>query len=256
MLDPGQFSQPFYRVGSREVVLIHLIGDTIDMKFAVDSAHRDFFKNNLAIEFQEFFTAAQIQHVREQLMSTLRQRLKEKGVAFDKATAEQLYISGRDLWRSNADLRKFVTQSKLADIAADLLEERQIRLGYDQYIPLLPPQLENLADSAYQRLLRSEMTLNSASCIQGILCGVMIALQDEPETQSPIFPARAGDVVYFDASAPLVYSEGCEALMIVYTRAKALYVLQPNDPNTHDFKKHGYVFGDNLKDNLNPNLKR
>lgn len=255
MLDLGQFPQPFYRVGSREVVLIHLISDTSSMKFAVDSAHRDFFKNNLAIEFQEFFTADQIQHLREQLMSSLKQRLKEKGVAFDKATSEQLYLTGRDLWRSSADLRKFVAQSKLADIAADLLEERQIRLGYDQYVPLPPSHQEKL-DSAYHSLLRSELTLNSASCIQGILCGAMIALQDEPETKSPIFPTRAGNVIYFDPAAPLAFSEGCEALMIVYTRAKAQYILQPNDPNTHDFKKLGYVFGDSLKDKLNPNLKR
>lgn len=253
MLDIGHFGNHFI-VCSPKVVLIHPISDNIFMKFAVDSAHRDFFKNNHAIEFQEFFTAEQIQLVRGQLQIVLSQRLKEKGITFDKASAEELYMAGRDVWRSNNDLRKFVTQSKLADIAADLTEERQIRLGYDQYLP--SPPHHKLSDSAYQKLLNLELTLDSASCIQGILCGAMIALEDASETKALIFPQRAGNVVYFDAAAPLAFSQGSEALMIVYTRHKALYILQPNDPQTHALKKQGYVFGDGLKDKLNPILKR
>lgn len=216
------------------------------MKFAVDSAHRDFFKNNLAIEFQEFFPVEQLHHIREHIKNVLSERLKEKGIAYAKATGEELYMAGRDMWRGSGDLRKFIVQSKLADIAADLTEERQVRLGYDQYLPLPP----------HPKLLSAELTLESASCIRGVLCGVMIGLQDTSEAKSPIFPQKAGNVVYFHPTAPLAFSAGTEALMIVYTHAKALYVLQPNDPQTHAFKRQGYVFGDSLKDKLNPILKR
>ncbi len=217
------------------------------MKFAVDTAHRDFFKNKLRIEFEGFFTSEEVNSLHREVKNSLEARLSEKGLPLEKASNEQLYMAGRDLWRTNAALRKIVIQSKLADIAADLTEERGVRFGYDQYLPLPPPYFEKLPlDHPYIRLLKlKEGTLETVSCIEGLLCGVLIPLKE-----------GAGKVVYITPSAPLDLPLLQESLLIVYARGRAIYILQENDPHTHALKHLGIGFGELLSDKLNPMLKR
>jgi hypothetical protein len=224
------------------------------MKFAVDSAHRDFFKNHRMIEFASFFSPEQIEQLYQLIRHSLSSRLN-----LEKASSAQLFMAGRDLWRTDDALRKLVAKSKLADIAADLTEERAIRLGYDQYLPPPPLHLDKAdPDQPYIKLLqRQETTLEAISSFEGLLCGVMIGLQPAPHQDSPLFPILPGHVVYFDPTAPLNLALGKgEYLLIVYTRAKAIYILQPDDPHTHALKRLGYVFGDTLSDKWHPMLKR
>lgn len=226
------------------------------MKFAVDSAHRDFYKKNLSIEFEGFFSDDQISKLRENIQKILSQRLAAKKEAWEKASSEQLYMVGRDLWRTDEALRKFVAQSKLVDIAADLIEEQVLRLGYDQYLPPVTEHLNKLdADNAYRKLIElQETTLEAASCIQGIYLGIIICLR---ESSPSLFPAKVGNVTYFDPKAPIDFSLGNgEYLLIVLVRPNAVYTFQPNDPHTHALKRLGLVFGDALTDKINPTLKR
>jgi hypothetical protein len=223
------------------------------MKFAVDAAHRDFFRAHLAIEFEAFFALELVLQLRQEVYRILTTRLH---LPFDKASSLQLFMAGRDLWRASPLLRKLAVQSKLADIAADLTEERAFRLGYDQYLSHPSPHLDKgEPDHPYVRMTLQPVTLEAVSCIQGLLCGAMICLK-ECTSESSHFPSSAGNVVYLDPKAPLDLSKAAgEYLLIVYARAKALYILQPNDPHTHVLKQLGYVFGDSLASKWHPQLK-
>ena len=147
----------------------------------------------------------------------------------------------------------------LAEAASELIEHKPLRFGYDQ---LLPMSNEAVAGkNAYAALLSKTATLQDISCIQGVLCGLILCLkaaQQPPESaSSTIFPFTAGSGVMFAPDVPIAFGElakrqGYIYLMLAYTEAKAVYRLQPEDPHAYDFKQLGYNFGDRLSDKLNP----
>lgn len=220
------------------------------MKFAVDAAHRAFFQDHLAIEFEDFFSSEQVEQWRQWLKEALGERLSGP---VEKASSAEIFMKGHDLIREI--LR---TQAKLADIAADLMQTRIIRLGYTQYLPSPPAHLDKLdqAHPYFHLLQKREATLESVSSIQGLLCGVMICLQDG-DSKSSVFPSRAGNVVYFNPTVLLDYSLGKgEYFLIVYVREHALYIYNSEDPHTNHLKKWGYTFAEPLNNKYHPIVKR
>ena len=189
------------------------------MKFAVDAAHRAFFQDHLAIEFEGFFNSEQVEQWRKLLKEALSKRLAGP---VEKASPAEIFMEGHDLIPEVLRI-----QPKLADIAADLMQTRVIRLGYTQYLPSPPVHLDKLdQDHPYFHLLQKrEGTLESVSSIQGLLCGVMVCLQDG-ESKSSVFPSRAGNVVYFNPTVLLDYSlgRGEYFLIVLCARTSPLYL--------------------------------
>lgn len=81
------------------------------MKFAVDSAHREYFKNHLSIEFESFLTLENVQRLKQEIKKAWESRVQ--GVAFEKAPPEKLFMMGRDLRRSDTLLSKLLQKYQL-----------------------------------------------------------------------------------------------------------------------------------------------
>lgn len=209
------------------------------MKTTIDLAHHAFFQTNGYILFEEMFTPDQIEAINQEIHAVLAKRGGKEW-----RTAQELFTLGRDLWRDSPQFNKIVNQRKVAGIASELVDRKPLRLGYDQYLasPLPYP---------------AKISLQQISCIQGVLCGVLISLADAPAA-NPLFPSKAGDVTYFHSDFELPWDQIVDQafLLIVYTEERALYILQEGDPHKYALKKLGYAFGDRLKDKLHPIVYR
>lgn len=243
------------------------------MKFAIAKEHRDFFNKHHAVELEGFFSTDQIQSLKSSLDASLAARLKISVRELKTQHPEALFAAGRDLWRTNEAVQKFVTQKNLAEIASELTNSQVMRLGMDQYFLILNNKFYETVNTAYHDLIHLPHPLEETICLQGALCGLMIALEDMPEGHedtteiksefSPItiFPKKSGNVIYFDKGAlldwrPLSKQMQTRYLMIVYVQLISVYVNNPQDPNVHSLKQYGYVFGDRLSDKKNPIVVR
>lgn len=247
------------------------------MKFSISNEHRHYFQKKLAIEFEGLLTQEQAKELQTACHETLSARLGTTRKIKDQSD-DQLFLAGHDLWRSQDFIKKIVTQRLLAEIASELIERKPLRLGYDQFF-LCPTQTyQGLVASPLINFLQQQPTIKEISCINRILCGVMLCLTgakgkdilDVSHMEDPqsllippvnLFSTVSGNGVFFHPDARIDFQEllkhpGQNYLMIIYTQAVAQYMLQEADPHTHDLKRLGYVFGDRLTDKLNPIVYR
>jgi hypothetical protein len=238
------------------------------MKFATSKEHRDFFQKNGWIEFEDFISNEQLALVNQAIDQVLAERLKTSSDRLHSFSAEQFYLHGHDLWRSHPVLQKLATQKRLAEIAAELIEKRTLRLGYDQLFPCAS-KLQANVQNVYMKFLGQTANLQAVSSIQEVSCGLLISLDqgeeeggeeissDEPD----IFPRKPGHVIFFQPGLDIRWEKIFQHpeqrfYLLVYTQAVAHYQLQPGDPHTHSLKRLGYVFTDRLNDKLHPIVYR
>jgi len=253
------------------------------MNFSVIGEHRDFFRKHHWIECEGVLSASQQAVLSREMATVLAARLK---LPISKASANQLFASGHDLWRGAAPLKKIILQKGLAEIAAELLEEKPLRFGYDQLFP--PLASVSMGADAYGAFLKQTLSLREISSIQGIVCGAMLCVvaptinevideevkivdaplesglmssqlssQPVPISSVPIFSTTAGNGIFFSPDTPISFEglrshSGGTYLLLVYTKPNAVYYRQDLDPHLHDFRNLGYNFGDRLLDRLNP----
>jgi hypothetical protein len=178
------------------------------MKFALAKEHREFFAKNHYIEFENLLT------------------LEESTLLHRKIT-ELLPKKQHDLWRQDKDLEKIVLSRKLAEVAADLFKQPELRIAFDQY------QKETSPRSLQQR-----------SSLQPLIAALALPL-DEPLSSAIYFsPTTPEQLPFF--SRPL--------LLIAYCSNKTQYTLVKEDPHTHALKALGYAFGDSINSSTHPLL--
>lgn len=233
------------------------------MKFAVASEHRDYFQKNQYIEFEGLLNADQVSLLRQGVDAALAKHLHLPVTKLNRLTAEKKFNAGRDLWRLDDHVKKWVTSGQLADIAAELIEKKPLRLGYDQYFPVTPVHENIIRETTYDQLLGKTASLEEISCLQGVLCGLIICLTDGTleGVNTSVFPNKAGNGIYFQPSHLINFNElrkraGQDFMLIVYSEKNAVYIMREGDPQVHALKRLGYVFGDKLSDKLNPILCR
>jgi hypothetical protein len=226
------------------------------MKFAASSEHRDFFRKNQLIEFEDVINEKQLAALHSAIDAVCAARLSITTKLVDQKTPIELFLNGRDLWRASDAIKSTVASKKLAEVASELFEIKPLRLGYDQLI---------VAPNAYSEPLFSQpQTLEEISSIQGVLGGVMLCLRGKElaneETISTftndLFSNKAGSGIFFRANTNIDFSQlvnhlGQRYLLIVYTHAVSVYI-HSNDPNASFLKQFGYNFGDKLTDKLHP----
>lgn len=196
------------------------------MPFTTTKEHRDFFHNHHRIEFEDLLTEEQCLQI-------------QKGA--------RAHGRGRDLWRRDPAVKKIINSKDFAQLAGELTGARAIRLGYDQ---MVGPQLTAMA------------SLHDMTCIQGIVCGVLVCIQkpsDDEEEFSEFFPQHVGTALFFSADCPIPFEDLAAAhkdsyFLLVYAAKDAVYIHQDGDPFLHEWKKLGYTFGDRLKDLHHPML--
>lgn len=216
------------------------------MKFAILGEHRKHFDQNKMIAFEELLTEEQLQELSGAMHYALAKRLKIAESSVIYQPPEQLCRMGRDLWRSHDPVAKVTKNRQFAKLMGDLIDAKVIRLGYDQLLP------------SAQTFLKGEVTLQSISCIQGVVGGLMLCLTGEGEGDG-VFSGRAGSGVFFAPDCPIDFSymqrhPEESYFMIVYSDQKAVYVVNREDPLGHQLMNQGYSSGDRLSDSLNPIL--
>ncbi len=138
----------------------------------------------------------------------------------------------RDLSSSNPTIKEVVLSRARAKLAAELSHTKILRLGFDELF-VLPNQTKNLLNEI---------------CIQGLIICLFLDIDSEDARGTFVLPN-------VDLSqVPL--AEGKRYLLIGWAEEKALYIMQPNDPHTHELKKKGYVFGDRLQETWHPVIHR
>lgn len=235
------------------------------MKFAIAAEHRDFFLKQHAIEFEGLLKESQLNLLDTEINAALAERLGITLEAVQNISPGKQFMAGRDLWRDNAEIKKIVLQKQFAEIAADLVEQKPIRLGYDQLFPELPGRIYKSAISdAYHQLLNTPSTLAKISSIQGVLCGLILCIKgDNSGAAEPgsVFTRIPGNGVFFQADAPLDFNYMVQHpqhryLLIAYVRNSSLYVRNDADPHTHALKQFDYAFGEKLSVKWHPIIIR
>lgn len=250
------------------------------MKFTVAKEHRDFFRKHFRIEFNNLLSAEQCHQLMAERLVVLSERLNVSKANFKTTSASSQFMAGFDLWRGNAILKKIILQKSLAEICAELLEVRTLRMGYDQLIPALPNVAVSAPDDPYCNWLSQTLPLQDISSIQGIMAGLIVCIKApepvnepvNPETTSEaleaeviippivtpsLFSTTLGNGVYFSPETPLDFSDfvarsGYTYLLITYTKGISVYCKKDSDPHTNAFRQLGYNFGDRLSDRYHP----
>ncbi|KIC77211.1 hypothetical protein DB41_CR00050 [Neochlamydia sp. TUME1] len=226
------------------------------MKLATDKSHRDYFYKHGTIEFDGLFPLEQIQQLNTAIDGLLS--LTFKNIAPQSQNTENVFLCGRDLYRKDERIKKQVLNRRLAEIAQELMEARGLRIGYDQLLVGQSGQANVNTDALYNQFLQSVGSLQDKSCVQPLVCGLVICLQPSSSLEIPpvILPQTLGNGVFFKPDLPLdlsylSHAQGGRYLMIAYAKPRSIYVLNDKDPHTHSLKHRGYVFGDRLSDKLN-----
>lgn len=230
------------------------------MKSAIIKEHRDFFQKNGLIEFEDFLTEDQVQAFNESINQAIGQRTNLPAERWRHLSSDQLFLQGRDLWRHNDELRKLTCQPRFAQIAAELIEQKPLRLGYTQLLSVRQTEASSQPTVSAQ-FFQQQASLNEVSCLSEVACGLLLCLSASDEEKESkgldIFPKMPGHAVFFQPTLNLpwdaIYQHiGQRFYLITYTYLVSHYQLQPKDPHTHVLKHLGYVFNDKLLDRLNP----
>lgn len=238
------------------------------MKFAIAREHRFFFQKHGRIEFEGLLNQEQLNHFNQAIDQALAARLEVPNEKLHQYSSEQLFLHGRDLWRMSADLRKLVCQPRFAQIVAELVEKKPIRLGYDQLFPPVQQQPDlALKGQIYSEFMLQKVTLEQVSSIQDLLCGLIFCLSSsgenavENKTEDDIFPSRPGHAIFFRPQLEFDLNRFYAHLdhrffLIVYASAFSHYQVQAKDPHAHVLKRLGYAINSKLSDRLNPIVYR
>jgi hypothetical protein len=240
------------------------------MKFAIAKEHRDFFQKHGLVEFEEFLSQEQLMIMNQAIDQVLAERLKVPSPRLSLLSSEQLFLQGRDLWRANDNLKKNVCQPRFAEIASELIEKKPLRLGYDQFFPArYQSRFSPEQQRVYTQFIEQSVSLESISCMSGILCGLMLCLGEEKAVSEAefcgeginVYPSKPGHAIYFNPQIlvnwqHLYRHSPFRYFLIVYTQATSHYQLVVNDPHTHFLKHLGYIFNDKLNDRLHPIVYR
>jgi hypothetical protein len=225
------------------------------MFFSVNRDHRNYYRQHHWIECEGVLTEAELKRLNEGIGTGLVEKLGKT----DTFSPEQAFQNGRDLWRRAPGVKKVLHGRNLAGIAAELIESKPLRFGYDMLFPSLP---SSQGGGAYANFLQTSPTLAAASSIQGVQCGAMLSLsapeeQKEDLPPSSLFSTIPGNAVFFAPDWPLplneiLHRDGYTYLLLVYTKPNAVYLFQQGDPHVNSLKACGYNFGDRLNDQVNP----
>lgn len=238
------------------------------MKFAIAKEHRDFFQKKGWVEFENFLTSLQVKTLNQAIDHVLALSLKIKEHELRKASPQDCFLKGHDLWRKDKTIQKIAHSPHFAEIGSELIQKKPLRLAYDQLLPYQEENQEIFSKSScsYNKFLNQVNSLETVSCIRGMACGLIIALKDGENVQKQtdgidIFPQRSGQAIFFQVSALvnwnyLFHHVGQSFYLITYAYNSAYYQLNIQDPHTHALKHLGYVFNDKLLDKLNPVIFR
>ncbi len=138
----------------------------------------------------------------------------------------------RDISSVHSDVREIVLSRSRAKLASELSYNKVLRFGFDELF-VQPNTTKNLLNEI---------------CIQGLI--ICLFLDIDSDDGRGIFTLPNVDI------SELPLDPNKRYLLIGWAEEKAIYIMQPNDPHTHELKKRGYVFGDRLQEKWHPIINR
>src|SRR3990167_5362376 len=99
------------------------------MKFDLPNSCKTFFSQNHLLELEELFSEQKANSLYEQIEKLLLR--KSRGKAF---SLKELWTLGRDLWKEEESIKKFLFTSKVGEIASFLFNRKPIRFVYTQVL--------------------------------------------------------------------------------------------------------------------------
>jgi hypothetical protein len=187
--------------------------------------------------------------------------VKEGHISFDdvlpldllEKAEKSLTNNGHDLWRKHEAIRSIVFHKTCAQIASELTRSSIIRIGFDQ----------SFCTSQPIPFTGTTYSLSDLSCIQPLVCGLMIRFTDgDLPSKTTSFcpcPEKRTSILFFSPKAlitfePLSHLPDQKFLLIVYIGSQAMYVSREKDPFVHALKSFGYAFGDHLNNTTHPQI--
>lgn len=216
------------------------------MHLKVDPAHTTFFQQNGFIEFEEVATG--LTELLSLVETSLKQRLSKDPAG---CSAEELYQAGRDLWRTSKALQKQIFSRPLAEIAAQLFDQKTLLIGFDQL-------LKTTQSASFPGFMAAPLC--DISSIQPLAGAFLIHLAGDP-VPSPLIPQSIHSVVALSPTLPIPWEIFFEVphqtfLLIAYALPESLYVHEKRDRHLRALKKLGYGYGDRLKHEHHPIVYR
>lgn len=226
------------------------------MKYSVDNSHREFFAQSGWIEFEGLLSATQLAEANAAIDQVLAKRLETNAARMSLADPDALYLAGRDVWRESPVLQKLILQRPLAEMVADLVELRPLRLAFDQVYAHYPRE-EGV--SIHKRLEWDPVCgpLEALAPFQGLACGLFLCLDCAADAAPSFFSRQPGNGICVGPDINLNISQLFRGgrqryLLITYGKAVTLFVHQLKDPHMTTLRRLGYSFGDRLTDRLHP----
>lgn len=230
------------------------------MKILVAEKQRDHFLAHQHVAFEELLTQKQLAAINSSLDRALASRLGVAPSAVWQQPEAKLFLSGRECWRSDEDLQRWVCLPLLGRLVADAIRRRPLRLAYDQ---LFQSTQERPWKAEQQQVLEDFLSmpnsLDATSCCQGLAAGLFLRLTppSSEEGESDPYLRAAGDGLLVGPSFPVNFSQfyrlkNQRYLLIAYADHQARYICRKEDPHVHDWKQMGYAFGDKLTQPFHP----
>lgn len=216
------------------------------MRFKVTGEHRKVLEKQKFIEFEDLFSLDELEKVSKHVDEVLAKRARQ---LIDTQSCEELFHVGRDVWRDDPVLENFICNRGMAQLAAQLFQQKTLQLAFDQALRTTLRSGFPNADTA---------TLQQKSCVQPLAGAVLIRLSGESHPLS-MLPKKRENAVLLAPNLILPWEiffqePKSSFLLIAYAPAKAIYVCEKGDSNLHFLKKLGYGFGDNLNTSHHPLL--
>ena len=235
------------------------------MKYTTDKDQRDFFQKEGKLELAGLLSPTQVEGVNKAIDEALAGRLGVPPEKWYSLPANELFMRGRDLWRDSPVLKKFVSQPRFTEIAADLMRKKPLRLGFDQLFPSMRQRIGGEGEP-YSAFMEQTTTLENMSSLRGIIGGLVVCLSSpsstvvDRETNDP-FPFEAGNVLFLSPQALISLKHiqqhpGQRYYLILYTQEIAHYQPQSLDPHAHGLKQLGYSYEEKLSDVIHPIIYR
>lgn len=225
------------------------------MRFAIALEHEDFFRKNHFIEFDHLLTQEESELLKTHATTQLATLLKKKPEELIQKKPLELFMAGRDLWKTDPVIKKTLLHPRMNNLAISLFKKNPLRLAYDQFI-----FTSKYPESPY----REKLSLQQNSCFNNVVGGLILRLSFDssslPEEPCPI-PRNVGNGVFLDPTLPIPYETLFQTpnqcfYLIVYCADKTLYKLEKRDLHTHALKREGYAFGDFLRNHTHPLLNK
>lgn len=225
------------------------------MQFSITGEHAYYLRKHGQLELEAIISPSKLEALRNALSKTLRYRL---GDNWKLERSSTIFVEGHDVHCDSEEIQKIISQRGWASAFSELLDTRPLRLGFDQYFPA-DRAPESREDNPYREFLSRNLSLNEASCIDGIAGGLLLCLE-APTEETPL-ASTPGDAILYMPDQPIPLSAlsspnaGCYFL-ITYADPVSLYVANENDPHRYTLKRWGYGYGDKLKEPHYPIIYR